>query len=167
MVQYKAAQLAGQPPKCRVERLEADLNEYPARKAILRAAGEAPALMITEGLIMYLQPASVESLAAASSQPGGIRHWLLDVVSKDFMHRAHSDQSAIDNLRPKDHLQGAQILDLAWRHGWNELARRIYTRDGWDLASARISEVSAPVSVADERGLSSEGDPSGVYLFGR
>jgi methyltransferase (TIGR00027 family) len=168
MLHYKAAQLSGQPPQCRVERLQADLNESASREAVFQATAEAPSLMITEGLLMYLQPATVEALAGAGSFPrSGMRYWLLDVVSRDLMRRSPHDQSAIENLRPKDHLQGAQILDLARRHGWMERARRIYTRDAWEVAPARICEMSAQSLMPDERGLSSGGDPSGVYLLGR
>jgi methyltransferase (TIGR00027 family) len=167
ILNYKAAQLSGHPPKCQVERLEVDLNDAAARQAIVRATGDAPALMITEGLIMYLQPSTVEAVAVELPAAGGIRYWLLDVFSLDAMNRAHRNSQAIENLRPKDHLRGAQILELAGRHGWNELARRTYTRDAWNVAPDRIRSLESMQPITDERNLDSGWDPSGVYLFGR
>ncbi len=167
MLAYKTAQLSRAAVKCRLERMQGDLNDSACREAIFRAAGNSPALIITEGLLMYLQPATVEALAAAPAF-SGIQYWLLDVSSKDLMQRAHrEDWRAVENLRPKDHLRGAQILDLARRHGWTEIIRRTYTRDAWDVAADRIRANQSEVPMADERDLPSGGDPSGVYLFGR
>jgi methyltransferase (TIGR00027 family) len=167
ILNYKAARLSAHHPKCHVERVQADLDDQAGREAVFEAAGEAPALMISEGLIMYLQPATVEALADASPASDGLRYWVLDVFSKDLMSRAHQDWKGVENLRPKDHLRGAQILDLARRHGWKELARRTYTRDAWSEVPERIRAVETPVPMADERNLPSGEDPSGVYLFGR
>jgi methyltransferase (TIGR00027 family) len=167
ILQYKAERLASLMAKCRVERVAADLNEAAGREAIFRTAGEGPGLVISEGLLMYLRPETVEELAAQAPATSGIRHWILDVASEDLMQRAHQDSLAVENLRPKDHLLGAQILDVARRHGWTEFARRTYTRDAWDIAPERIRALEARVRMADERGLASGVDPSGVYWFGR
>jgi methyltransferase (TIGR00027 family) len=167
ILNYKAAQLSEHHPTCHVERVQADLDDKSGREAVFLAAGEAPALMISEGLIMYLQPTTVEALAAdASPASGGIRYWVLDVFSKDLMSRAHQDWKGVENLRPKDHLRGAQILNVARRHGWKELARRTYTRDAWDLAPERIRTIEGVTPIVDERNASGS-DPSGVYLFER
>jgi methyltransferase (TIGR00027 family) len=167
ILNYKTGALASSPSKCRLERIHADLNDADCRQAIFRAAGEGPGLIISEGLLMYLQPETVEELAAQAPATSGIRNWILDVASQDLMRRAHQDSPGVESLRPKGHLRGAQILDVARRHGWTELARRTYTRDGWDLAPERIRAMEARMPMADERGLPSAGDPSGVYLFGR
>jgi len=168
MLNYKAARMSPYPPRCRVERVEADLNSGDGREAVLQAASDGPALMISEGLIMYLQPATVEAIAAdAAAASSGVRYWILDVASKDLMQRAQQDWKAVENLRPKDHLRGAEILDLARRHGWKELAGRTYTRDAWDRAADRIRTIQTSLPMIDERSMPSGGDPSGVYLFGR
>lgn len=168
ILNYKAARLSGRQPNCHVKGVHADLNDQAGREAVFQSAGENPALMISEGLIMYLQPETAEELAAyAAAGSGGIQYWVLDVFSEDLMNRAHHDWKGVENLRPKDHLRGAQILDLARRHGWKDLARRTYTRDAWDATPERIRAVETPMPMPDERDLPSGGDPSGVYLFGR
>ena len=166
ILNYKAKQLASTPPKCRVERIEADLNDPACRKTVFQTAAETTGLMITEGLLMYLRPETVEALAAESPS-GGVRYWILDVASKYLMTRASQDWKGVENLRPRDHLQGAQILDLARLHGWKDLASRTYTRDAWDVAPGRLRAIESATPLIDERNLPSGGDPSGVYLFGR
>jgi methyltransferase (TIGR00027 family) len=52
MLDYKDALMAGEKPRCHRERLTADVNDAAQRRALYAAAGPAPALMITEGLLM-------------------------------------------------------------------------------------------------------------------
>ena len=52
MLDYKDALLSAETPRCRRERIAADLNDAAQRRAIYAAVGSAPALMITEGLLM-------------------------------------------------------------------------------------------------------------------
>ena len=84
-----------------------------------------------------------------------------------MMRRAHRDCQDIENVRPKDYLKGEQILDLARSHGWRIVERRTYTRDGRAVAGDRIKELPDGATMADDRNRPTDGDPSGVYLFGR
>jgi O-methyltransferase involved in polyketide biosynthesis len=135
-------------------------------KWFFSSAGSGPGLMITEGLLMYLPPETLEALAEATAM-SGVRYWLLDVASQDMMSRAHKDCQDIENMRPKDYLKGEQILDLARSHGWRIAERRTYTRDGRTIAGDRINELPDGATMADDRNRPTDGDPSGVYLFGR
>src|SRR3954464_2465537 len=53
MLDYKDGLMAPETPRCHRERLTADLNDPAQRRVIYAAARPAPALMITEGLLMY------------------------------------------------------------------------------------------------------------------
>jgi|SRR5579871_381507 len=165
ILDFKAAALASEKPSCRVERVVADLNDAAQRQAVWSAAAGAPALMITEGLLMYLPPETVGALAAEAAA-AGVRYWLLDVSSRQLMSQARGDCQDVESLRPKDHLKGAEILELAKQHGWEKLAQHTYTRDGWNTATERIRSLPRGEAWKDERGTAA-GDPSGVYLFGR
>jgi methyltransferase (TIGR00027 family) len=167
ILDYKSAVLAADQPTCRVERMAADLNDPSQRQAVFSAAGPEPGLMVTEGLLMYLPPETLEALASEAVRLSGIRYWLLDVASQDLMRRAHRDCQDIENVRPSDYLKGVQILELARRNGWRTIAQRNYTRDGWDAAADRIRQLPDGVTMADDRHRTTGGDPSGVYLFGR
>jgi methyltransferase (TIGR00027 family) len=172
ILDYKAGRLAAQAARCELQRLEADLNQSSSRESLFHVAGEGSGLMISEGLLMYLLPDTVEALADDAHKQSGIRHWILDVVSDDLMHRAHSacgsqDSQGIENLRPQNYLRGAQILDLVRSHGWSLIEQRTYTRDAWDVAPARVRGLPGAISLADERDWPSGADPSGVYWFSR
>jgi len=70
--------MSGEASRCRRERLPVDLNDPFERSAMYKAAGRTPALMITEGLLLYLAAATVEALAAEASAHSGISHWISD-----------------------------------------------------------------------------------------
>ena len=77
-------------------------------------AGDGPALMITEGLLMYLPAASIDALAANTA----VSHWILDAVSAEVARRMRMDSyQAIEKVRAADHLDGAQMLDVLRQHG--------------------------------------------------
>src|SRR5579863_1720192 len=80
MLDYKDGLMSAETPRCCRERITADLNSAAQRRAIYAAAGQAPALMITEGLLMYLPAATVEALAAEAWQESGIAHWMSDIT---------------------------------------------------------------------------------------
>ena len=52
MLDYKDSLMTGETPRCRRERLTADVTDAVQRRVIFAATGPAPALMITEGLLM-------------------------------------------------------------------------------------------------------------------
>ena len=72
MLDYKDRLMSGETPSCHRERLEIDLNDPAQRRAMYEAAGRQPALMITEGSLLYLPAATVEALAADSFQHSGV-----------------------------------------------------------------------------------------------
>ncbi len=76
VLDYKEQLMSGEPPRCRRERLTLDVNDPSQRRAMYEAAGSDPALMITEGLLLYLPAATVEALAAESCCHSGVAHWL-------------------------------------------------------------------------------------------
>jgi O-methyltransferase involved in polyketide biosynthesis len=64
VLDYKDKLMFSEAPRCPRERLAVDLNDVIQRRAMYEAAGAAPALMITEGLLLYLPAATVEAPVA-------------------------------------------------------------------------------------------------------
>jgi methyltransferase (TIGR00027 family) len=167
MLDYKDARMAAETPRCRRERLTADLNDAAQRRAIYAATGAAPALMITEGLLMYLPAATVEALAAESWQESGIVHWMSDIMTSAFAKAIDMDKiRSVRNLQAPDFLDGEQVLDCVRRHGWQTAARRSYITD-MAFAMARIQRLmgnrpqpAGPPPVPPD-------DPTGVHRFSR
>ncbi len=75
----KTQLLADQAPRCRLTRTAVDLADPRARDAFFDEAldGAEKALVLTEGLLMYLEDAVVVALSRAIKRPG-VAWWMLD-----------------------------------------------------------------------------------------
>jgi methyltransferase (TIGR00027 family) len=163
VLDYKAQLLASERPKCRLERMAADLTDATERQAVFDAAGNEPGLILTEGLLLYLPASATDALATEPVRLSGIRYWLLDIAARVLMRNAHRDEFGdIENVRAKDRVEGQEILELVQRNGWSLTASRTYTNEGFAIAASRGLQVTQ-----DSPGPASEDDPSGIYLFSR
>ena len=82
ILDYKLDVLRDAVPACRYEAVRADLTSAAERQATFAtlAGDPAPTVVLTEGLLVYLTPEDVGSLArAVHAIPGG-RWWLIDIV---------------------------------------------------------------------------------------
>jgi methyltransferase (TIGR00027 family) len=167
MLDYKTAAMAGHAPKCRLERMPADLNEPSERSAVLAAVGGVPALMITEGLLMYLPADTVEGLACEAAQTPAIQSWLLDVTSADFARSVRQDYANVEKVRAESHLDGGQIQGVLERYGWHAAERRSFTLDARAAAPERVTELIRAYAAGGQVTPPPPNDLSGVYLYGR
>ena len=74
-------------PRCQLRRIKVDLADSVARVATLKeAVGSATnVLVITEGLLLYLDEAQVRSLAVDIAAEGRVRWWILDLASPSLL----------------------------------------------------------------------------------
>jgi methyltransferase (TIGR00027 family) len=165
MLDYKEECMRGEQPRCRRERLSADLNDPAQRAGVFAAVGHAPALLITEGLLMYLPGATVNAVAAESRSQSGIAYWLLDVTTAAFTAAiGGGGSSALRHVQADDHLQGEQILDTLRQHGWTGAEHRSYIRD-LDFAADRIRRMSERRPEGMQPPVFAPDEPSGVHLL--
>ena len=82
MQQYKREALAGETPRCALEWIPADLADPEQRRAVLArvATGPAPGLVITEGLLIYLERDQVAGLARDLHACAPLSWWLTDTA---------------------------------------------------------------------------------------
>ncbi len=82
ILEEKIGELGDEPPRCRVERIAADLSDTGARRdALARAtAGATRALIVAEGLLVYLEPDAVAALARDLAAQPAAREWLIDLA---------------------------------------------------------------------------------------
>ena len=82
LIAEKDQLLADQTPRCRLSRHAVDLADPAARDAFLdeALAGATKALVLTEGLLMYLEAGDVTGLSAAFQRPE-IAWWVFDLCS--------------------------------------------------------------------------------------
>jgi O-methyltransferase involved in polyketide biosynthesis len=165
MLDYKDRLMLGEKPRCRRERLSLDLNDPLQRRAMYEAAGSAPALMLTEGLLLYLPAATVEALAAETSSHSGVRHWISDITTSAFSNvlgGGTDTTQPIRHVQASDALKGEQILDVLQRHGWTTSAMRSYITDvGFVAERVRRSMGGATPPIRPYP----PGDPTGIHRF--
>jgi methyltransferase (TIGR00027 family) len=80
---YKEEVLTNETPRCALERVRLDLADTTARGELFdRLAGSArQALVISEGLVIYLPTEAVSALASQLSAHSSFKYWLLDITS--------------------------------------------------------------------------------------
>jgi methyltransferase (TIGR00027 family) len=84
---YKESVLADAVPRCTLERVRLDLAELDARRALFaRLGGSATrALVIAEGLIIYLTRDAVSGLARDLSAIRTFERWIIDLASPGLL----------------------------------------------------------------------------------
>jgi methyltransferase (TIGR00027 family) len=115
----KTQALADQTPRCRLTRSAVDLADPNARDAFFDEAldGATKALVLTEGLLMYLEASDVVALSAAIKRPE-VAWWMIDFGGpglKKMMNKKMSGilQNAPFKFAPENGL--AFFEDLGWR----------------------------------------------------
>jgi methyltransferase (TIGR00027 family) len=90
---YKQDMLRGERPACRYEAIGADLTDAAARTALFAQLGAeaSRALVITEGLLIYLAADQVATLARDLATVTSFREWLLDLASPDLLRILNRD----------------------------------------------------------------------------
>ena len=167
VLDYKDQHMLGEKPRCGRERLSVDLNDAAQQRAMYEAAGSSPALMITEGLLLYLPAATVDALAAQVSAQCGVRYWISDLTTSAFTRILSAGADTLQPIRhvqASDSLKGEQILEVLQRHGWATLEMRSYIND---VGFVRERVLRATGGVEPPRPPFPPDDPTGVHLFGR
>jgi methyltransferase (TIGR00027 family) len=82
MVDYFRGQMAGETPHCELEFIAADMRDADAKRDVFtRAAIHGPVLVITEGLLVYLESGQVAGLARDLHDIAHAKWWLTDLAS--------------------------------------------------------------------------------------
>jgi methyltransferase (TIGR00027 family) len=83
LIEEKEQLLASEKPRCRLERVAVDLVDAAARTAFLTryTEGARNAAVITEGLVIYLEPSDVAELGRAFLACAPVKSWILDFNS--------------------------------------------------------------------------------------
>ena len=82
ILDYKLEMLKDEKARCKYEAVPADLTDATRRKALFQQLGAsaARAMVISEGLLIYLDPTDVRALATDLAT-GGLRWWIIDLAS--------------------------------------------------------------------------------------
>ena len=87
ILDYKEQVLAGEKPVCELERVRLDLSNVDARRGLFARLGRSArqALVISEGLLLYLMRSDVCDLGRDLAEPASFRHWVVDIVSPGLL----------------------------------------------------------------------------------
>jgi len=87
ILDYKAAVLADAKPACVLERMAVDLSNPDARRGLFRDLSKRStnALVLSEGLLIYLMADAVGELAADLAAPASFHRWIIDIVSPGLL----------------------------------------------------------------------------------
>ena len=96
LIEEKNRKLADAKPRCRLQRIGVDLTNPDARNAALHAALAAStrALVVTEGLLLYLSEPQVRDLADSLAAFDGVRSWILDLASPAILEMMRKGMGA-------------------------------------------------------------------------
>jgi len=96
LLDYKEEILRGENPGCALERVRMDLADTAARRELFQRLGRRAknALVVTEGLLIYLTAEEVGVLAEDLAAPEGFRHWVLDIASPGLLRMLQREVGA-------------------------------------------------------------------------
>jgi len=120
LIEEKTRLLAEDEPRCRLARIGADLTKAGAAKAALTEAlaSSTRALVITEGLLLYLSEPEVRALAVDFAGQNGVRSWIFDLASPallGIMRKNMGSHLANAPLKFAPANGVAYFEDLGWR----------------------------------------------------
>ena len=89
ILNYKTEMLRDEKPVCRYEAVTLDLREAEARRALFArlGAGAKRAIVVTEGLLIYLDPEQVAALATDLRAQPSFQEWLIDLGSPELLKK--------------------------------------------------------------------------------
>lgn len=125
VLDYKEEVLRDETPVCRLERVRMDLADIDERRALFQRLGGQGrrALIITEGLLIYLSAAEAAALARDLATPPGFRSWALELVSPGLLRMIQKEWSA-------------QLMQAPLRFGPEE-GPAFFESHGWRPADVR------------------------------
>ncbi len=87
LLDYKEEILRGEKPVCQLERIRLDLADVTARREVFAQLGRKAnkALIVTEGLLVYLAAEEVAALARDLAAAPGFQYWAIDLVSPGLL----------------------------------------------------------------------------------
>src|SRR5215469_9771097 len=124
MIEYKNAALKDAKCFCRLERHAVDLADPAARRALFTRVGAAAdkVLVITEGLLIYMDEAQVRSLTQDLHQQVSFKRWLMDISSPAlliYLARQHKGGGLTGNREVSFKFAPGEGVEYFRPLGWN------------------------------------------------
>jgi O-methyltransferase involved in polyketide biosynthesis len=87
VIDYKENVIGDEKPACALERIRMDLADQNARRDLFDRLGHGSrkALIVTEGIVIYLSPEEVGTLAEDLARPAGFQSWVVELASPGLL----------------------------------------------------------------------------------
>jgi methyltransferase (TIGR00027 family) len=124
VIAFKTERLAGETPRCRLERIGLDLAQLPARRELLARldAGAGRALILTEGVVPYLDNEAAGALADDLRALHHVDGWIVDYFSPEVL--AYRRRAGADMKQAPFKFQPPDWFGFFARHGWRSRETR-------------------------------------------
>lgn len=127
LLAYKEEQLAGEKPRCQLERVAIDLTDGERRRAFFEDAvsgGGGGTMVVAEGLLVYLAPTEVGTLAD-DLHAAGFGWWLIDLGSPGLLKMlSRSWGRKLEEGNAPFRFAPAEGTAFFRPHGWGEAEYR-------------------------------------------
>lgn len=122
---YKQQVILDAKPVCRLERVALDLADVAARRSLFARLGSRAkkAIIITEGLLIYLAPEEVAALAGDLAGIAAFQRWVFDITSpglRRMMEKQLGDQ--LEAAKAPFQFAPPEGPPFFEKHGWRVLA---------------------------------------------
>jgi len=132
MIELKESKLAGETPRCVVERVKIDLADVSARREFL-AGIEARGkkwLVLTEGVVVYLSVEEAGALADDLKRMTSARYWIVDYLSAQAMKFRERSSVAKKTKNAPFRFKPVDWFAFFRERGWRVKEMRYMTEEG-------------------------------------
>lgn len=151
---YKEEILRDEKPVCSLERVGLDLADQGARRELFDQLGHAArrVLILSEGLLVYLERKQVSSLATDLARPGSFDRWVFDLASPGLLRMLQRQwQRQLEKGDAPLKFAPREGPNFFKRHGWQPLEVRSILKTAaqlkrlsfWMQLLAKLPESSA------------------------
>jgi methyltransferase (TIGR00027 family) len=169
LLAYKQEVLASEKPKCNLERIPLDLSNVNARREMFDRLGRdaKKALIITEGLLIYLSTEEVALLADDLAKPASFQRWVLELGSPGLLRMLQKQ------LNPELGKAGAPLKFAPAEgpaffapHGWRPIEVHSVLKTAARLKRLKFF-MRLMALMPESNGAQGNRPWSGICLFGR
>lgn len=121
ILEYKQEFLSGDKAACLVRRIKLDLANVSARREVFAELGRTAqkALILSEGLVVYLSREEVAALATDLAAPPSFRNWALDLTSPALLRMMKKSMGAhLERAGAPMKFGPEEGPDFFVRYGW-------------------------------------------------
>jgi methyltransferase (TIGR00027 family) len=120
ILEYKEEILGNEKPVCGLERIKMDLSNLDARRQLFTrlASRSRRALVVCEGLLVYLTADQVTALARDLGAQSSFQHWVIDLASPALLQMLKKQMRQLDEAGVPLKFAPADGLAFFERLGW-------------------------------------------------